>query len=82
MDGVIASAPSPPTPAPPTDPTAVMGRRIVAYLIDAVIGFAIAIGVFAAVASTADVPPAFADGQSYCDRISERLDNYACFAAG
>ena len=64
--------------APPRDPTNVMGRRIVAYLIDTVIVVAIALAIFAATTKNTftDAPP------NACQILQDRGDTNACFQTG
>ena len=61
------------------DPTSVMGRRIIAYVIDATLAFAIVVIAFFALADSVEVP-AFIDNA--CD-IAELDDNVtSCFQIG
>lgn len=68
---------SPPPPSlaasPPADPTAVVGRRIVAYIIDLVLYLGIAIGVLAAVSSSENLGSAF-EAEAICDILNNSDD--------
>lgn len=64
-----------------TDPTAVMGRRILAFLIDAVIGIALAVILFASVADSATFASSD-QAERICDIVQEDSDNTVCFNAG
>ncbi len=68
------------TPTLQGDPTAVMGRRIVAYLIDLVIAMVLMGGLFAAVADHATARSADA-AQRACDIITSSGGD-SCFALG
>ena len=62
------------------DPTAVMGRRIVAFIIDWVIGFAVMVVGFLALTDSADVPGA---GMDLCNDYQEFEGGLtACFVTG
>ena len=69
-----------PAYAPPSDPTAIMGRRIVAFILDVVIGIAVAVIVFAAVAESADMGSSTA-AERTCDSINDTT-NHVCINAG
>lgn len=80
--GAPAPAPAPAAVgyAPPGGPalgphTRVMGRRIIAYIVDALIASAIAAVVFFAVADTATLPPGFGD-------VCELVEGGLCVQAG
>jgi uncharacterized RDD family membrane protein YckC len=64
-------------PAPPADPTAVFGRRTLAYLIDAAIAVALFIVTFAFIASSEDLGSSFA-AESTCDALNELDSGYFC----
>ena len=61
----------------PQDPTAVMGRRVVAYIIDTLIGMFIVGAVFM---STAESASGFPD--DYCDVVNEMEDVSSCLQVG
>ncbi|MCH7788229.1 MAG: RDD family protein [Acidobacteria bacterium] len=73
-----------PYTAVPIDPTAVMGRRVVAAIIDVVIAIAILTAVFLALAQS--VPSGevaqFANGQAFCDFFNNIAGNAVCVASG
>ncbi len=64
-------------PVPPADPTAVFGRRTLAYLIDAAIAVALFIVTFAFVASSEDLGSTIA-AESTCDALNELDSGYFC----
>ncbi|MFQ5557220.1 MAG: RDD family protein [Acidimicrobiales bacterium] len=62
------------------DPTAVLGRRILAWIIDTAIGVVLFVGLFLAIADSADAgSSAFAE--EICDRVNEVSDDF-CAAIG
>jgi uncharacterized RDD family membrane protein YckC len=64
--------------APPRDPTNVMGRRIVAYLIDVILVVAIALALFAATTENT-----FTDAPSgACDILQDRGEATTCLQVG
>lgn len=65
------------------DPTAVMGRRILAWIIDFAIYVGIAVGSFALLAEYSDVPPGI-DADLYCENLQAVFPDEAsvCFPAG
>ena len=71
----------PQTSLPPSDPTAVVGRRVLAYLIDGVILAVLMIVLFANLASTTNQGSAFS-AELMCEVISNGDSGYSCIASG
>ena len=70
-----------PTVLPPADPTAVVGRRVLAYVIDGVILLVVMIALFASLASSEDQTTAFA-AERVCDLINNQpSSDYLCIPA-
>ena len=70
-----------PTVLPPADPTAVVGRRVLAYVIDGVILLVVMIALFASLASSEDQTTAFA-AERVCDVINNQpSSDYLCIPA-
>jgi len=67
------------TPLPPSDPTAIVGRRVLAYLIDFAILAALLVVLFANMASSTNQGSAFA-AEITCDAINNDSD-FVCIAA-
>lgn len=63
------------------DPRRVLGRRVGAYAIDALIGFAISVVLFFALAEQID-KPRLLDGDAACDIIESSESASLCFAGG
>lgn len=63
------------------DPRRVLGRRVGAYAIDALIGFGISLILFFALAERIDKPPLL-DGEVACDLIESSESASLCFAGG
>ncbi|MEQ8718874.1 MAG: RDD family protein [Acidimicrobiales bacterium] len=63
------------------DPRRVLGRRVGAYAIDALIGFGISLILFFALAERIDKPPLL-DGDLACDLIESSESASLCFAGG
>ena len=70
-----------PSYAPPSDPTAVFGRRVVAWLIDAVIAIVIVIVTFATLAESQDVGSS-AIASEICSVINDTEDSSICIESG
>ena len=69
------------TALPPADPTAVVGRRVLAYVIDGVILLVVMIALFASLASSQDQTTAFA-AERVCDLINNQPSrDYLCIPA-
>lgn len=64
------------------DPTNVMGRRVVAYLIDAVIGLLIAGALFISQAEVVEGIGGFDDSVGICDLIMETESSVSCIELG
>ena len=75
MDLVITHAPT-----PPADPTAIIGRRIVGYLIDAVIALVLFVVVFAILAAS-DEQASAVEAEVLCDILNNTESGYFCVAA-
>ena len=67
--------------APPSDPTAVFGRRVFAWIIDAVIAVVIMIIAFVALAESQDVGSS-AIAAEICDLVNDTEDSSICIEAG
>jgi uncharacterized RDD family membrane protein YckC len=65
---------------PPTDPTAVIGRRIVAYLIDIFVAVVLFVVVFAIVAASDERSSAF-EAEAVCDILNGTDSGYTCINA-
>jgi uncharacterized RDD family membrane protein YckC len=71
----------PQTETPPADPTAIVGRRILAYIIDGVILIVLMVVLFATLASSEDVGSVF-EAELTCELINNDSDaDYLCLAA-
>lgn len=69
------------TALPPADPTAVVGRRVLAYVIDGVILLVVMVALFASLASSEDQTTAFA-AERVCDLINNQpAGEYLCIPA-
>jgi len=69
------------TALPPADPTAVVGRRVVAYMIDGAILVVLMVALFASLASSEDQGSVF-EAELVCDLINAGPDgNHLCIAA-
>lgn len=72
----------PQTPLPPADPTAVVGRRVLAYVIDGVILAVLVIVLFASLASTTSQGSAF-NAELTCDVINNNSNSdFFCITSG
>lgn len=69
------------TPTPPADPTAVFGRRILAWSIDFIILIVILVVVFANMATSQNVGSTSA-ATAACDILNSEGSNYLCIASG
>ena len=67
------------TGLPPRDPTNVLGKRIVAYLIDWVIPVAVGIVLFITLAESLDKGGTFFEGVDMCDSIRDSGEATLCF---
>jgi uncharacterized RDD family membrane protein YckC len=66
----------------PRDPTAVLGRRVVAYIVDFVIAAAVFFALFAATATSYDKENTLFEGSNICDLIERVEDASICFESG
>lgn len=64
---------------PPTDPTAVIGRRILAYIIDAAILIVLVVVLFASLASSEELGSAL-EAELTCDLINDTDTGFLCIA--
>jgi hypothetical protein len=54
-----------------TDPTAVMGKRFGAFVIDAVLLLVVALGIPMALWEHSEITDGFADGEAYCEALKD-----------